>query len=132
MNKILLICALLATMVVTTFAQKTIDYTTYDVIANAGNFTVLFKDNDYRMVVEALKKPKTTFLLGYTKEQTAQKFDRLLEITGNDKYSKDDRQINFSGIGLHFTAKGTGNKERYYFAKDEEKIGFELSKSEIE
>lgn len=40
----------------------------YDVIAKAGNVTVLVKDNDYRMVVGSLKKPKATFLLGYSKE----------------------------------------------------------------
>lgn len=118
-------------MVVTVFAQKTIDYTTYDVIAKASNVTVLVKDNDYRMVVGSLKKPKATFLLGYTKEQVVQKFERVLEITGNENYSKDDRQINFCGIVLHFTAKGSGDKERYGYAKDGEKIGFDLSRSKI-
>lgn len=127
-----MICALLVTMMVTAFAQKTIDYTTYDLIAKAANVTVLVKDNDYRMVVGSLKKPKTTFLLGFSKEQAAHKFERLLEITSNDKYSKNDRQINFCGVGLHFTAKGSGDKERYCYAKDGEKIGFDLSRSEIE
>ena len=113
------------------FAQKTINYTTYDVIAKAGNVTVLVKDNDYRMVVGSLKKPKITFLLGYTNEQAAQKFERLLEITGYENYSRDDRQFNFCGVGFHLAIKGSGDKERYYFAKDGEKIGFDLSKSEI-
>lgn len=131
MKKLLLIIVL-QLIAVSFSAQNSIDYTTYDLIAKTGDVKVLGKDNDYRMVVGSFKKPKILFLLGYTKEQAAQYFYRLLEITGNDKYSKNNRQINFCGIGLHFTAKGTGDKERYYFAKDGERIGFNLSRSEIE
>ena len=96
---------MLLTITLSAFTQRTIDFTTYDIIAKAGNVTVLAKDNDYRMV-GALKKPKTTFLLGYSKEQATQKFERLLEITDNYNYSKAGRQINFGGIGFHLTNKG--------------------------
>ena len=132
MKRLLTICVLLTTMIVTAFAQKMIDYTTYDVIAKAGNVTVLVKDNDYRMLVGSLRKPKTTFLLGSSKEQTTQKFDRLLEIVTNENYSRSDRQINFCGIGFHLTVKGSGDNERFTFSKDGEKVKFELSKFEIE
>lgn len=30
-------------------AQKTIDFTTYDVVAKAGKVTIIVKDNDYRI-----------------------------------------------------------------------------------
>lgn len=127
MKKVLMICVMLVTMIVTAAAQKTIDYTTYDVVAKAGNVTVLVKDNDYRMVVGSLKKPKISLLLGYSKEQAGQKFDRLLDITGNNNYSAADRQINFCGVGFHLRIKGSGDKERYSLAKDGENVSFPIS-----
>ena len=131
MKKVLMICVMLVTMIVTAAAQKTIDYTTYDVVAKAGNVTVLVKDNDYRMVVGSLKKPKISLLLGYSKEQAGQKFDRLLDITGNNNYSAADRQIIFCGVGFHLRIKGSGDKERYSLAKDGENVSFELSENDI-
>lgn len=125
-----MICAMLVTMVVTAFAQK-IDYTTYDVLAKAGNANVLVKDNDYRMVVGSLKKPKTTFLLGYSKEQAVQKFERLLEITSKKIYSKEHRHVNFCSVGFYMSNKGKGDNERYLFEKDGERVKFELSKEDV-
>ena len=49
-------------------AQK-VDFTTYDVVAKAGDVSVIVKDNDYRMVVGSVKKPKLNMLMGYSKEQ---------------------------------------------------------------
>lgn len=75
------------TMVVTAFSLKMIDYTTDDVMAKAGNVTVLVKDGDEHMAVGPLKRPKATFLLGYTKEQAAQRYERLLETTSKENCS---------------------------------------------
>ena len=54
---------------VSMFAQKTIDFTTYDVVAKAGDVTIIVKDNDWRMVVGSVKKPKMNMQFGYSKEQ---------------------------------------------------------------
>ena len=129
--KKLLLFTLLMLNALSTFAQKTIDYTTYDIIAKASNVTVLVKDNDYRMVVGSLKKPKATFLLGYTKEQASKRFESLLEITSNNNYSKSERQVFFCGQSFHLAIKGSGDKERYSFTKYGDNVKFELSKQDV-
>lgn len=78
---------MLVTMVVTALAQKTIDFTTYDVVAKAGDVTIIVKDNDYRMVVGSLKKPKLNMVMGYSKEQAASKIDRILDFS-REGYTK--------------------------------------------
>ncbi|MBR0262317.1 MAG: hypothetical protein IJQ60_00365 [Prevotella sp.] len=57
MKKLLLMLVLMLNAV-SMSAQKTIDFTTYDVVAKAGDVSIIVKDNDWRMVVGSLKKPK--------------------------------------------------------------------------
>ena len=129
--KKLLLTTLLVIISLSMFAQKTIDYTTYDVIAKVSNVTIVVKDNDYRMVIGPLKKSKATFLLGYNKEQAVQKFERLLEIINDENYSKSDRVINFCGLGVRLTIKGSADKERYTFSMDGENVRSLLAKEDI-
>lgn len=82
---------MLVTMVVTAFAQKT-DFTTYDVIAKAGDVTIIAKDNDCRMIVGSVKKPKLNMQMGHSKEQAASKIDRILDFSKKG-YTKKDRNV---------------------------------------
>ena len=128
-NKFILVMLFLLSSLSMT-AQK-IDFTTYNVVAKAGDVTIVEKSNDYRMVVGSVKKPKATIHLGYSKEQVAQRFSGLLETCNNKDYSKSERQIRFCGVGFHITIKGSGDKEHYTFTKDGEKVSFDLSKSDV-
>lgn len=80
---------MIALSAITSLAQKA-DYTKYEVIAQTNDVAIVVKDNDYRMVVGPLKKPKTVFLLGYSKEQAAQRLQQFIEqadkaeLTGNE------------------------------------------------
>lgn len=56
MKKIIFI-SLLLTITLSLFAQI-VDFTTYDVVAKACDVTIIAKDNDYRMIVGSVKKPK--------------------------------------------------------------------------
>lgn len=67
MKRILVVLLVLITSI-TAFAQKTIDLTSYDVVAKADDVTIIVKDNDYRMIVGSVKKPKLNMMMGYTKE----------------------------------------------------------------
>ena len=98
MKRILLVLLVLVTSI-TAFAQKTVDFTTYDVVAKAGDVTIIMKDNDYRMIIGSVKKPKLNMVMGYTKEQAASKIDRILEFS-NESYTKKDRNGNWISDGL--------------------------------
>lgn len=118
--------SLLLTITLSAFAQKTIDFTTYDVIAKAGDVTVIVKDNDYRMVVGSLKKPKLNMLMGYTKEQAASKIDRILDFS-KEGYTKKNRNVSVCGVLFLLTITGEGDNETYHFEASDLKGKFDLS-----
>lgn len=126
MKRLLTISVILISAVVSAFAQK-VDYTKYQVLAKSGNVSVVVKDSDYRMVVGSLTQPKKVFLLGYSKEQAAQRFEHLLEVADNDNYTRTNRQITVCGVGLLLTIKGTGDDERYTFVEEGKFTSFELT-----
>lgn len=124
MKKIIFI-SLLLTISLSLFAQKT-DFTTYDVIAKADDVTIIVKDNDYRMIVGSVKKPKLNMLVGYTKEQVAAKIDRILEFS-NEKYTNQKRNVSFCGILFLLTITGNDNNEKFRFEASDMKYKFELT-----
>ena len=124
---LLFTCALLISISCPGFAQK-VDYKSFDVIAKSGNVSIVVKDNDYRMVVGSLNKPKTVFLLGYSKEHALLKVKRLIRTCENDKYTKDNRQITFCGTALHCSVKDKGGQERYSFVREEDYVKFAIDK----
>ena len=73
MKRILLIAFVILISLISAVAQKTIDFTTYDVVAKADDVSIVVKDNDYRMAVGSLKKPKINMMMDYNKEQAASK-----------------------------------------------------------
>ena len=90
-RNLLLIFALFIFSSISIFAQQKKDYTTYNVVAKSGNIHIVAKKDDYRMVIGTLKKPMMLFLLGYTKEQAALRFNRFVEICEDKKYTKKNR-----------------------------------------
>lgn len=127
-NKFILVMLLLLSSLSMT-AQK-IDFTTYNVVAKAGDVTVLEKDNDYRMIVGSLKKPKLNMLMGYSKEQAASKIDRILEFS-KETYTKKDRNVSVCGVMFVLTITGEGEDEKYHFKAVDKKVKFDLSKRDI-
>ena len=125
MKRILLVLLVLVTSI-TAFAQKTVDFTTYDVVAKAGDVTIIMKDNDYRMIIGSVKKPKLNMVMGYTKEQAASKIDRILEFS-NESYTKKDRNVSVCGVMFILNITGEGDNEKYHFIAVDKKGKFELS-----
>lgn len=117
---------MLVTMVVTAFAQKATDFTTYDVVAKAGDVTIIVKDNDYRMVVGSLKKPKLNMVMGYTSEQAVAKIDRILDFS-KENYTKKNRNVSVCGVMFLLNITGDGDNKKYHFAGVEKKGKFDLS-----
>lgn len=126
MKKVIMICAMLVTMVVTAFAQKTTDFTTYDVVAKAGDVSIIVKDNDYRMVVGSLKNPKLNMIMGYTKEQAASKIDRILNFS-KENYTKKNRNVSVCGVMFLLNITGDGDNKKYLFAAVDKHGWFDLS-----
>ncbi len=131
MKKVLMICAMLVTMVATAFAQKTTDFTTYDVVAKAGDVTIIVKDNDYRMVVGSVKNPKINMLMGYTKEQAASKIDRILDFS-KEGYTKKNRNVSVCGVMFFLTITGNGDNEKYHLKAADRKGKLDLSVRDCE
>ena len=103
MKKLILCAIMIALSAITSFAQKA-DYTKYTVLAQTDDVSIVVKGRDYRMVVGPLKKPKTVFLLGYSKEQAAQRLQQFIEQADNKNYSKKNRPVTFCGVNLQLTS----------------------------
>ncbi len=131
MKQLIVTVTILLLSTLTSFAQKT-DYTKYNVIAQTKDVTVIVKDNDYRMVVGQLKKPKAVFFLGYSKEQAAQRFHHLLEQADNKSYSSNYRQIRFCGANLQMTVTDTKADDAIYdFIMVDNNVKYSLNKCDI-
>ena len=127
---LLFTCALLVSLTCPGLAQK-VDYKTFDEIAKSGNVSIVVKDNDYRMVVGSLNKPKTVFLLGYSKEQALLKIKRLIKICENDQYTKENRRLSFYGIVLHCSVKDKDGQEQYTFIREDDEVNFVLKEGDL-
>ena len=132
MKRLVVTIALILLSTITSFAQKT-DYTTYNVIAQTKDVSIVIKDNDYRMVVGQLRKPKTVFFLCYSKEQAGQRLHNLLEQADNKNYVSKHRQVRFCGNQLQVTITDSNADDVIYgFAIEGSKVKFTLNKSDIE
>ena len=131
MKKLLLCVVMIALSAITSLAQKA-DYTKYDVIAQANEVSIVVKDNDYRMVVGPLRKPKTVFLLGHSGNQVAQRFKQLIEQAENKNYSKKNRPVLFCGVNLQLTAIDSRAEDVIYdILREDSNVRFRLSKSSL-
>ena len=84
------------------------------------------------MVVGQLKKPKTVFFLGYSKEQASQSFRHLLEQVDNKSYSSNYRQIRFCGANLQMTTPDIKADDVIYnFLVSDKNVRYMLNKSDI-
>ena len=128
MKRILVVLLVLVTAI-TAFAQKT-DFTTYDVIAKAGDVTIIMKDSDYRMIVGSIKKPKLNMLMGYSKEQAVNCVDRISYFS-KEGYTKKNRNVSVCGVMFLLNIAGEGDDEKYYFTAVDNKGKFTLTKKDI-
>ena len=79
-----------------------------------------------------LKKPKTVFFLGYSKEEAAQRFHHLLEQVDNKKYFSNYRQIRFCGANLQMTTSDIKADDVIYnFLLSDKNVRYTLNKSDI-
>ena len=131
MKQLLLCVTMFAMFAITSLAQKA-DYTKYDVLAQTDDVSIVVKGNDYRMVVGRLKKPKTVFLLGYSKEQAAQKLQQFIEQADNKNYSKKNRPVLFCGVNLQLTAIDSKAEDVIYeILREDSNVRFRLNKSSL-
>ncbi len=122
---------MIALSAITSLAQKA-DYTKYEVIAQTNDVSIVVKGSDYRMVVGPLKKPKTVFLLGYSKEQAAQRLQQFIEQADNKSYSKKNRSVTFCGVNLQLTAVDSKAEDVIYeILREDNNIRFRLNKSSL-
>ena len=127
MKRILVLLVLITS--ITVFAQKTVDFTTYNVVAKAGDVTVIVKDNDYRMVVGSVKKPKLNMLMGYSKDQAVSCIDRILAFP-KENYTKKNRNVSVCGVMFVLNITGEADNEKYHFDATDKKCKFDLSVSD--
>ena len=127
MKRILVLLVLITS--ITVFAQKTVDFTTYDVVAKAGDVTIIVKDNDYRMVVGSFKKPKLNMLMGYSKDQAVSCIDRILTFP-RENYTKKNRNVSVCGVMFVLNITGEADNEKYHFDATDKKCKFDLSVSD--
>ena len=130
MKKIMMICVMPVTMVVTAFAQK-VNYSQYNVIIEKGSLTVVEKDGKYyNMLIGSIKNPKKVIYLGHNKNLAAGRYDRLLEIMENDKISEKGRLEIFCGAQLRVFVKGEGEQRQFTFKDENSNAKFVLTKQD--
>lgn len=130
MKKILFSTLLLLVTTISICAQK-IDFTTYEVVAKAGDVTIIVKDNDYRMVVGSVKKPKLNMLMGYSKDQAVSCIDRILAFP-KENYTKKNRNVSVCGVMFVLNITGEADNEKFHFKASDLKGKFNLSVKDFE
>lgn len=126
MKKLLIITIVIVTSVISAVAQKTVDFTAYDVVAKVGDASIIVKDNDYRMVVGSLKNPKLNMIMGFSKEQAVSKIDRILNFS-KEGYTKKNRNVSVCGVMFLLNITGEGENEKYHFDAVDKTVKFDLS-----
>ena len=134
MKKILLVSLLLPiTLLLLAQQQKKVDYTTYDVIAKTGSVILINKDNDYRLIVGSLSKPKTALLLGYSKEQVLSRLDAIQRFSGEkERYGAKNRHVLFSGSRYVLNITGEEENERFSFKAEDMDCKFAVTAKDCE
>ena len=111
-------------------SAQTTDLTTYDVVANSGNVSIIVKNNDYHMIVGATKKPKLNMTMGYSKEHAISFVDYILDFS-NDDYTKKNRNVSMYGMMFFLTITGQGENQTFHFVEPGKKVKFALSTKEL-
>ena len=111
------------------FAQTT-GFTTCDIVAKAGNVSIIVKDNDYRMIVGTTKKPKLNMTMGFSKEQAISFVDRIIDFSSED-YTKKNRNVSLYGMMFFLTITGQGENETFHFVEPGKKVKFALSTKDL-
>ena len=130
MKKILMICVMQVTMMVTAFAQK-VDYSQYNLIVQKGNVIVVEKDGKYyNMLIGSVKNPKKVLYLGHNKDLASGRFDRLIEFMANEKISDKGRLEIFCGSEIRVFVKGEGEQKQFTFKDENSSAKFVLTKQD--
>ena len=111
-------------------SAQTTGFTTYDVVAKSGNVSIIVKDNDYRMIVGAIKKPKLNMPMDYSKENAISFVDRILDFS-NENYTRKDSNVSMYGMMFFLTITGQGENETFHFVEPEKKVKFTLSTKDL-
>lgn len=130
MKRLLLATMVLFMTILTAVAQqqKKIDYTTYDVIAKTGSVTLVVKDNDYRLIVGSLKKPRTALPFGYAKEQVIARLNTIQEYSSEkERYGSKNRHVGFYGSTYVLNITGGGENETFSFKGVDTKGKFKVT-----
>ena len=114
----------------TSMLAQTTDLTTFDVIANSGNVSIIVKDNDYHMIIGSTKKPKLNMIMGYSKEHAMSFIDYILDFS-NEDYTRKDRNVSMCGLMFFLTITGQGEHETFHFVEPGKKVKFALSTKDL-
>ena len=114
----------------TNMSAQTTDLTTYDVVANSGNVSIIVKNNDYHMIVGSTKKPKLNMTMGYSKEHAISFIDYILDFS-NDDYTKKNRNVSMYGVMFLLTITGQGENETFHFMEPGKKVKFALRTKDL-
>ena len=109
---------------------QTTDLTTYDVVAKSGNVSIIVKDNDYHMIVGAIRKPKLNMSMGYSKENAIFFIDYILDFS-NDDYTKKNRNVSLYGVMFLLSITGQGEHGTFHFVEPGKKVKFALSTKDL-
>ena len=90
------------------FGQE-VDFSTYDRVINRGKVTIVCQNQEYRMIVGSLKKPRMSLLLGDGPELAVGNLNRVIAFAKNQQeVVSAETKVSFVFCGELFTLSFSG------------------------
>ena len=106
--KKLIIVFLSCIMSLMAFGQE-VDFSTYDRVITKGKVTIVCHDQEYRMIVGSLKKPRMSLLLGDAPELAVGNLNRIIDFAKNRPEAESaETKVPFVFCGESFSLSFSG------------------------
>ncbi len=109
MKKLIIVILMSLTSLIA-FGQE-VDFSTYDKVISRGKVTIVCHDQEYRMIVGSLKKPRMSLLLGDAPELAVGNLNRIIDFAKNQPEAEStEPKVSFVFCGELFTLSFSGSE----------------------
>ena len=106
--KKLIIVVLSCLLCLMAFGQE-VDFSTYDKVITRGKVTIVCQNQEYRMIVGSLKKPRMALLLGDAPELAVGSLNRIVDFVKNQPEAEStETKVSFALCGELFVLSFSG------------------------
>lgn len=113
-----------------TMAQP-VDFSTYERVIKRGNVTVVSHNDECRLIVGSLKKPRVALPLGYTQDGAVEQLELLLQLDRKKDTYNRPTLVSLFGIRFSSTISGLKSNRVFYFRGLDDPVRFKLATNDI-